>query len=683
VSLRAADEQLPDDAWRVNQHYLMAHLAVIRHGLEARVGADDASLDPDERDPAEITFDRHRVLELTGQLPPLDRLVDRFGLSPFERDVLLLCAGVELDGRFVELCARLQNGQSLPTFGLALATVPNPQWGAVLPNAPLRKWRLVQLAAEGGLTHAELSIDERILHLLTGFDEPDEQLRRVTQPAQAPRALVDSHARLAIRLAGTWLDLPSGNPRPVLHLGGQDVAARQAVAAAACAELGLHLRVLVGSDVPTSVDGLDDLVWRWDRETLLGGPALLIDCDQADAAEMAAVRRLVEKVTAPLMIASTDRPRLVHVPLVSVDVDFPTPAEQQAVWRQELGKRAGRSELARALVGQFRLSALQIQSACASARGLLVEAQTESQSPTRARRASVLTSAMWESCRTLARPHLDDLAQRIELRATWDDLVLADDAVETLRQLAGHVRHHYRVVHDWGFGMRSSRSMGTSALFAGPSGTGKTMAAEVLASHLRLDLYRVDLSGTVSKYIGETEKNLRRIFDAAEQGGVVLLFDEADALFGKRSEVKDSRDRYANIEVSYLLQRMEQYSGLAILTTNREDDLDPAFARRLRFIIRFPFPDTAQRAEIWRRVFPPDVPTASLDYDALARLNVSGGNIHSIALNAAYLAASDGSPISMDHLRRAARTEYHKLKRPLSDLAAWPGAGLPKGGTSN
>ncbi|MGH7938513.1 MAG: ATP-binding protein, partial [Bryobacteraceae bacterium] len=239
--------------------------------------------------------------------------------------------------------------------------------------------------------------------------------------------------------------------------------------------------------------------------------------------------------------------------------------------------------------------------------------------------------------------------------------------------IALQVRHRTRVCDDWGFAEKSERGLGLSALFAGPSGTGKTLAAEILANELRLDLFRIDLSAVVSKYIGETEKNLRRVFDAAEEGGVILLFDEADALFGKRSEVKDSHDRYANVEISYLLQRMEAYRGLAILTTNMKEALDPAFLRRLRFVVQFPFPDQAQRAEIWRRIFPAKTPTDALDLDKLSRLSISGGNIRSIALNAAFAAADANAPVQMAHLLGAARLEYDKLEKPLTEteLGGW------------
>ncbi|HEX5503433.1 MAG TPA: ATP-binding protein, partial [Thermomicrobiales bacterium] len=316
------------------------------------------------------------------------------------------------------------------------------------------------------------------------------------------------------------------------------------------------------------------------------------------------------------------------------------------------------------LVSHFSLSAPAIGSAGAEALGRA----------TRARDGDGLADLLWDACRVQARPRLDDLAQRIESPARWDDLVLPAAQTRTLREIAAQVRHRARVYEEWGFAAGGGgRGLGISALFAGASGTGKTLAAEVLAGDLRLDLYRIDLSQVVSKYIGETEKNLRRVFDAAEEGGAVLLFDEADALFGKRSEVKDSHDRYANIEVSYLLQRMEAYRGLAVLTTNLKAALDPAFLRRIRFVVQFPFPDRAERARIWRRIFPPAAPTAGLDPERLARLDVAGGNIRNIALSAAFLAADAGEPVGMAHLLRAARAEYAKLEKPLTDaeIGGW------------
>jgi SpoVK/Ycf46/Vps4 family AAA+-type ATPase len=276
-------------------------------------------------------------------------------------------------------------------------------------------------------------------------------------------------------------------------------------------------------------------------------------------------------------------------------------------------------------------------------------------------------TVLWDACRIQGRARLNDLAQSIRPVAAWQDLVLPEHQLRILHEIAAQVRHRAKVYETWGFSSKGARGLGISALFTGASGTGKTMAAEVLANELRLDLYRIDLSQVVSKYIGETEKNLRQVFDAAEESGSVLLFDEADALFGKRSDVKDSHDRYANIEVSYLLQRMEAYRGLAILTTNLQTALDKAFLRRLRFIVQFPFPDAVQRTEIWQRIFPAATPTDGLDVGKLSRLNVAGGNIRNIAVNAAFLAADENRAVTMSHLLRAARREYEKLEKPLTD----------------
>ena len=272
--------------------------------------------------------------------------------------------------------------------------------------------------------------------------------------------------------------------------------------------------------------------------------------------------------------------------------------------------------------------------------------------------------------RIRARPKLDELAQRIEPGAEWSDLILPDDRKEMLREMIAQVRHRTKVFQNWKFKKKNNRGLGLCALFAGTSGTGKTMAAEVLARELNLDLYRIDLSTVVSKYIGETEKNLGKLFDAAESGGVILLFDEGDALFGKRTEASDSKDRYANMEVSYLLQRIESYNGLAIVTTNIEDSLDSAFMRRLRYIVKFPFPAPAERAAIWRRVFPEGVlkePHPRV-YEMLGQMEISGGLIYSIALKSAFIAADDGNAdgIYLPHIYQAAKSEYTKVGRVLS-----------------
>ncbi|MCB0167270.1 MAG: ATP-binding protein, partial [Anaerolineae bacterium] len=330
---------------------------------------------------------------------------------------------------------------------------------------------------------------------------------------------------------------------------------------------------------------------------------------------------------------------------------------QQNLWRQVLGDHTNAlNGYIPTLTAQFRLSPSLIRAAAEDALAAL---------PTDPAKRE-LQHHLWDACRRQARFGLDDLATRIETRYTWDDLVLPEQQMATLQEIVIQVAQRAKVYETWGFGA-NVRGTGTAVIFAGSSGTGKTLAAEVMANALRLDLYRVDLSGVVSKYIGETEKNLRRIFSAAEYGGAILLFDEADALFGKRSEVRDSHDRYANIEVSYLLQQMESYRGLAILTTNMLDNFDRAFLRRIRFIVQFPFPNAELRAEIWGRIFPVEAPTAALDLYKLARLNITGGSIRNIALNAAFLAADKGEAIGMKHLLRASVTEFAKLEKPLPE----------------
>ncbi len=633
-----------------NQRYLTCALNRVRGALELQAA-------PDRPDAAARAAAVQTALdEAAGSMPApsaLETLCSLFALSSFERDLLLLCAGMEFDAGFGACCAAAQGepARAYPTFGLALAALPDPHWSALSPAAPLRHWRLVEAGAGSTLTTSPLRIDERILHFLAGVPHLDDRLVGLVEPLTLVDDLVPSQQAVAERIVAVWEPLDR-QALPVMQLCGPERTARQAVAAAACSALGLDLHVLSIHSLPAHASELAALARLWSREAMLSESALLLDCEDlepTDAARQSAVARLVAGTQGPVIVATRERRRFGDRPLVSFDVGRPTPDEQRDLWRAALGQSAERlNGHTDALVAQFNLSGPRIR--LASREALAGEEDS--------------ATALWDACRVQARTALDDLAQRIAPAATWNDLVLPEAPRQTLREIAAHVRQRAQVYERWGFAAKSSRGLGISALFAGASGTGKTMAAEVLADELRLDLYRIDLAAVVSKYIGETEKNLRKVFDAAEESGAILLFDEADALFGKRSEVKDSHDRYANIEVSYLLQRMEAYRGLAILTTNMKSALDNAFLRRLRFIVQFPFPDAAQRAAIWQRIFPATTPTVGLDVNKLARLNVAGGNIRNIALGAAFLAADEGAPVSMSHLLRAARSEYAKLEKP-------------------
>ena len=601
----------------------------------------------------------------------LDLLNAAFELSPFELQVLLLCAGVELDARIAGLCSKLHGDtrRRYATFALALAALPGAHWDATAPSAALRRWRLVRLEPGEGLVERGLRIEERVLHYLIGLSYLEPSLEGLVRPVSGRELLCQSQRLAAERAAALLQQEAELGRRPVLQLVGSGRRERRATVREACDQLGLALHVARDVDLPLDPSSRDGLVEVWAREAILTRSALLLELESDSPERRPAISSLLETMSGVLFISGTNSIELVGRRLIRLEVHAPTPAEQRARWgellKDEQATGAGGSQDETALVaaldavvGQFSLSPSAIDDLIAQARAASPED---------------LGAFLWEAARQRVRPGLGGLAQRIDPSANWNQLVLPDAQRATLREISVHVRQRQQVYETWGFGLHSSRGLGINALFAGPSGTGKTMAAEVLADELRLDLVHVDLSRIVSKYIGETEKNLGRIFDAADVGGAILLFDEADALFGRRSEVKDSHDRYANIEVSYLLQRMESYRGLAILTTNLEANLDPAFLRRIRFVVRFPYPEAAQRSEIWRRIFPSQTPTENLDYKRLGQLDLPGGNIRNIALHAAFLAADAQSPVTMPLLATAARNELRKLGRtpPERELKGW------------
>ena len=651
------------DVWHeANQRHLAASLAAVRSLLERYAARPQGSPGPEAWDGPKPA--PREVADESSVPPALEILSETFGLTPFERDLLLLCAGMEMDSSFAGICAAAQDDprRAYPTFGLALAALPGAHWSALSPAASLRYWRLVEVGSGDTLTTSPLRIDERVLHYLAGVAHLDERLRGLVEPVGATGELPPSHRALVEKIAKIWSRTEGVLAGPAIQLCGIEEVGKHVVAAAASAAVGLRLHAIRAADVPAAAVEREALVRLWEREAVLGGCALLVDCeDQHNADDLRPALLLVERVRGMLVVTGREPLRTRGRQLIRLDVDKPSVAEQRALWRDALGP------LAHDLNGQIETLTTQFD---LDAQGIRAASAEVLAGPSR---EAAYGAALWDVCRAQSRPRLDDLAQRIEPAAGWEDLVLPVPQREVLREVATHVRQRARVHGAWGFAAKGARGLGIGALFSGASGTGKTMAAEVLANELRLDLYRIDLSQVVSKYIGQTEKNLRRVFDAAEEGGSILLFDEADALFGKRSEVKDSHDRYANIEVSYLLQRMEAYRGLAILTTNMKDALDTAFMRRIRFIVQFPFPDAGQRAEIWRRIFPPETPTEGLDVERLARLSVAGGNIRNIALNAAFLAADAREPVRMTHLLRAARGEYAKLEKPLTgaEIGGW------------
>jgi hypothetical protein len=591
----------------------------------------------------------------------LARVLRKFRPSPFERDLLLLAAGAEVDSRVARLVSDRHRdpGRSRPTCSLALSMLAGAHWSGLSPDGVLRRARLIRLGEAAGLVDAPIAIEEPVLHALHGLITLDERLRPFVMPLSG-HPLVASQERAAARIAQLWSPSGTTRVRAKVLLTTADVSAAADVCAAACALVGLTPFEVDLAALPADRTQIEDLAALWERDAVLHDFALLVDATAADVPERRAVLSgLLERLTGFVVVVGDRAPARARAAMVHVPLEMTTPAEQAEVWRQELGP------LAATLNGH--LERVTEQSHLPAS--VIVDVATELRAmPAAAEETTALPQQVWEMCRRQARGGLDDVAQRIEPRASRAPLILPEAQTELLRSIAMHVRRRSEVYEGWGFRDRATRGLGVSALFHGPSGVGKTFAAESLAGDLGLDLYRIDLSAAVSKYIGETEKNLRRIFDAAEQSGAILLFDEADALFGRRSEVSDSHDRYANIEVSYLLQRMEQYRGLAILTTNLKSALDPAFLRRLRFVVPFPFPSAADRARIWNGAFPTGVPVdPGVDYAKLARLAVSGGNISNIALDAAFRAADESTAVSMRHLLAAARAECAKLEKPISD----------------
>ncbi|PPD31597.1 MAG: AAA family ATPase [Methylomonas sp.] len=600
-------------------------------------------------------------LEANDPPPALILLAKALSLTKFDCELLALCAAMALDTRIAGLCAQAQtdSNQPYPTFALAFALFDDPDWNALSPHGPLRYWRLLEINQPGAqpVTAAALAADERIVNYLKGLNYLDDRLTPLFDPVNVrpvDEALPPSQQQ-AVDFISNYLNDPGGEPVSLIEVLGHDIASKRLIAEQVAATLGLKLQTMAIKTLPAQSGDFETFTRLWQRESLLMPLALYIDYSGAGETENALLKRFIERGGGIVFVDIQDTRIETLRRKISIEVNKPTPEEQAGIWSEALQNQG--SGLTQRLSGQYSFDRSEI---ITLAETVLRECRGDE---------SALDDSLWRACRLRARVGMEQLAQRIDTKAVWDELVLPAEQKALLRQITDQVAQRNRVYDAWGFREKMNRGLGISALFAGESGTGKTMAAEVIANELKLDLFRIDLSAVVSKYIGETEKNLRKLFDAAEDSGAILFFDEADALFGKRSEVKDSHDRYANIEINYLLQRMEAYRGLAILATNMKNALDKAFVRRLRFIVDFPFPGTEERTAIWKKVFPAHTPIApSLDYPRLAALNLTGGNIHNVALNAAFLAAQlrDGQ-ITMPLLLNAARSEFKKLERPAKE----------------
>ena len=616
-----------------------------------------------------------------GNLFRLQILEHLFKLSRFEIDALLICLLPELDSRYQKLYGYLQDDitQKSPAIDLVMNLLCESfeqrllARQAFLPRAPLMKYYLLKLrddhnTGKSPLVVNSLQIDERITDYLLGIDKVDVRLlpfTHLTQPRYRLEDVIlpdDTKSRLLKLVAR------SKKESMVIYFQGGKGVGKHTTANAICNELGIPLLVvdinrMVKADIPLEMS--IPLVFR---EGLLQNAALYLngfdllynDENEAHSVYSTVMNELAsypEKVFLSGDMAWEPGTSLQGKRFICIEFTMPSYRDRKQLWEKcwsgemRLTADVDLDDLAR----KFRLNGGQIFDATAMARNLALWRDPE--------QGLVTSNDIYSACRQQSRHKLNTLARKLNPKYGWDDIILPRDQMEQLHEICYHVKHHYTVYDDWGFDRKLSLGKGLNVLFSGPSGTGKTMAAEIIGHELGLDIYKIDLSAVVSKYIGETEKNLDHIFHEGQTSNAILFFDEADALFGKRSEVRDSHDRYANVEIAYLLQKMDEYDGIVILATNLKKNMDDAFARRMHFSVEFPVPDVSDRYRIWKGIFPPEAPLSNdIDLHFMAQqFKITGGNIKNIALGAAFMAAEDGGYIRTENLIRATKREYQKL----------------------
>ncbi|ALL70935.1 ATPase, AAA family (plasmid) [Paraburkholderia caribensis MBA4] len=623
----------------------------------------------------------------------LVRLAAMFSLDPLDIDIVLVCLAVELDSRYEKLYAYLQDDvtRPRPSIDLVLSlVVPDPLRRIAArehfaAGAPLRRARLIDVFEDASRPSPPfigklLRIDERIVSYLLGADAPDARIAACVR-MEAPRHGLDELVLPASTLHGleTLAHLPADDAAIAVHLQGPAGAGKRTVARAVCRERGMSFlcvdasRLLVSPDI--DIDAHFALIAR---EARLADAALYVEGFDALLARErhAALSACLAAVEASRLsflageAAWLPGSALRGARFFAVSLARPDIPERLRLWRKAAlahGAAADALDL-EGVATKFRFTPGQIDASWRSATSL---ATWRGNDPRHIEDGSahVTSQDLYDACRLNSNRALTALAQKVRPGFTWHDIVLPADRLAQLREICNHIKYRHRVFNDWGFEQKLASSKGLTFLFAGPSGTGKTMAAGIIANELGLDLYKIDLSLVISKFIGETEKNLARIFDEAETANAILFFDEADSLFGKRSDVKDSHDRYANIEVGYLLQRIEEYEGIAILATNFRRNMDEAFVRRLQFTVDFPLPTEHDRHRMWMAILPEHTPREPhLDLALMARrYNLTGGNIRNIALAAAFLAADEGDMVRMSHLIAATQREYQKMGKLVGD----------------
>lgn len=626
-------------------------------------GQQGAGLTPLERHACEIDERRRATVEAGDRLRA-DRLVDRFGLADTARDALLVALAPDLDEKYATVYAYLQDDATRrrPTVGFLLGLL-GPDVDQLehrtlfTAGSPLVDDNLVAVPGDGPLPTREVRVDRRIAAYVLGEDAMDPALADLVTVRDPGVGLDGLPSDPDERDALAGLATPgSDRPPPMVAIHGSPGTGTDARVAALCGERGDRLITLDATGVASK--RFAEVLDRVGREARLRDAAVhLADVLDEEAATVTAIRRL-DDLPAPVYLTGEATPSNAvrtapaRRDLVAVAVERPDYDARRRYWADRTDLPAGVDPAT--IASTFRLS-----------RGAIDDAMAMARANARAAGESLVARHVYEACRAQSSEELSEFATLIDPVYEWEDIILPPETDRQLREVANRITDGGTVYADWGFAEQSSLGNGLIALFSGPSGTGKTMAAEVVASHAGLHLYKVDLAAVVSKYVGETESNLGRIFDEAADSDAVLLFDEADALFGERSEVSDAHDRYANVEVDYLLQRVEEHDGAVLLTTNLESNIDDAFLRRIHLGVEFPHPDRSARAEIWQRVFPGDTPVGDLDYDFLARLDLTGGHIRNVALTAAFYAAEEDAAVRMEAVVRAVKREYQKAGIPI------------------
>ena len=612
----------------------------------------------------------------------LPLLANIFGLTPSEIDVVLICMAPELDTKYGKLYAYMQNDATKrqPGVDLVLNLLCESTEDRIYArqyfdaSAPLFKHHLIQFieSPEEGqkpLLARFIKADERIINYIRGLNQIDTKIAPFTKliPPQTDSEELQLPEELKRQIYNliNWCKITED--KMTCFLQGPYGAGKKTVAQGICKELGIPLLTVdIAYLVNREVD-FEDTFSRLFREAVLQNSAIylaqferLFSEDAKNILYKSTLFRALSDFMGIAFIASEQPLELDGAwqkYLFKIEIPIPDYGIRKQIWGQCL-KGIFSEEVVSTLANKFKFTAGQIRDASASAQKLAVLHERE----------EITIEDIYDGCRVQSTQKLITLAKRIKPKYGWDDLILPKEKKEQLKEVKNYIKNKGVVYHDWGFDIKLSLGKGLNILFSGASGTGKTMAAEVIASELKLDLYKIDLSMVVSKYIGETEKNLNRIFKEAEQSNAILFFDEADALFGKRSEVRDSHDRYANIEISYLLQKMEENEGIVILASNLSQNIDDAFMRRMHFNVEFPFPEEEYRYKIWRSLFPEEAPVSEdIDFEFLAkRFKLAGGNIKNIIVTAAFLAAEDSSVITMEHIIKATKREFQKIGKVCS-----------------